>query len=197
VLSFGHRKPIDISITGGIIVRFDFFHVNKRIKSLIELTAENQGAIKALSQQVAEQYTQMRRAQKELSLQMEELYDCVSDLKPVGESEPKLLVCALIALRDNIEHLREYSLARNDEDLKHQMELFIPLCDKKLSEVGVRRIEREGKPYDCAMDMAVDVAYTPDMEPNAIATVLSGCYTYCGEIVKRAEVILCKGETHV
>jgi len=168
---------------------FDFFHVSKRIKPLIESTEANMDAIKALSLQTTEQFAQMRRVQKELSLQMEELYDCMSD-------DTRPLIDALIALRDGVENLSAYSLVRGDEDLKRQMTLFIQVCDRKLSEAGIRRIEREAKSYDGAMDVAIDVVYAPDMEPNVIAKVVSGCYTYRGTVVKRAEVILCKGEAH-
>lgn|GEM_PF-6719185 len=193
---------------------FDFFHMGKRIKPLIESMDANKDALrvlslqateqfahmqraqKELSLQAAEQFTHMQTAQKELSLQVEELYDYVSDAKSVDEGETKPLVDALIALRENIEHLSVYSHTRDDEDLKHQMELFITVCDRKLSAAGIWRIEREGKPYDCAMDVAVDVAYVTDMEPNMITKVLSECYTYRGAIVKRAEVVICKGETY-
>jgi molecular chaperone GrpE (heat shock protein) len=162
---------------------------------------ENSAAINALSERLSFQTTQislifeqMVKTQKRLSLQMEELYDCVSYEGPDDFDAVNPLVTAIISLRDEIGHLREYADARNDEELTGQIDLLIKISDRKLFELGVLSIERENRPFDQHMDIVTDVEYGPDIQKNVITKVLSGCYKYQGEIIKRANVIVCKGE---
>jgi len=195
-------EPLNITIIKEeqAAVFFDFLCLKKRIGPLIKLLIEavetNTDMVKLLSQQAAERFTQTQKMQKELALQVEELYECVAESKPKDEDDIKPLVYALIALREEIEHMRAYMIKMGDEDMKRQVELFILISDRKLSEAYVRKIERVLKPYDPAMDVAAGVYHAPGMEPNTILEELAGCYMYRGTIVKRAEVILAKGETH-
>jgi molecular chaperone GrpE (heat shock protein) len=182
---------------------FDRFDVKKSIAPLADSLDGNRAAINALTaqaslqfEQVSLQFEQAQRAQKELSLQIEELYDRVTDPAPVLDCDAEQLVGTAVSVRDELEHLRAYTLSRGDEELNRQIELLLLICDRKLSEAGISRIERTGKTYDWTLDAVSDVEHMPDIENGVITKVLSGCYKYRGFTVKRANVIVNKGASY-
>ena len=183
---------------------FGFFskkYLEPAATSLAALIRENTAAINALAErlsfqttQISLQFEQMVKTQKRLSLQMEELYDCVSFTEPDEWDDTNSLVSAIISLCDEIGHLRDYARARQDEELICQVDLLVKICDRKLFEQGILRIARENELFDKEYDVINDVEYAPGIAQNVIIKVLSGCYKYQGEVVKRANVIICKGE---
>jgi molecular chaperone GrpE (heat shock protein) len=182
---------------------FDRFDVKKSIAPLADSLDGNRAAINDLTAQaslqfaqVSLQFEQAQRAQRELSLQIEELYDRVADPAPVLGCDTEQLLGAAVSLRDELEHLRAYALQRADEELTRQIELLLLICDRKLSEAGLSRIERAGAAYDGALDTVSDVEHRPDIENGVITRVLSGCYKYRGLTVKRANVIVNKGASY-
>lgn len=182
---------------------FDQFNTKKLIAPLTEAAVENKAALYALTTQAVSQSEQLARfseqslrAHKELSLQIEELYDRVTDPAPVVDPDTEQLVGAAVCLRDELEHLRTYAFAKSDEELNRQIGLLLLICDRKLFQAGISRIERLGEIYDPALDAVSDVEYAPALESGVITKVLSGCYKYRGATVRRATVIVNKGEKH-
>jgi molecular chaperone GrpE (heat shock protein) len=176
-------------------------YIKKHLAPVTTAISAHTAAFNTLSEQVSHQsaqisllFEQILKAQKGFSLQMEEIYDCAFSSEPDAGEAVKPLVAAIIFLRDEIEYLREYAAVRNDEELKRQVDLLIKVCDRKLYEEGIQKIDRENEPYDREMDVVTEVEYGSDIGRNVITKVLSGCYKYQGEIVKRANVIICKGE---
>lgn len=182
---------------------FDQFNAKKSIDPLKEAVGQNRSVLDALALQASSQAEQLaclseqaHRAQEELSLQIEELYDRVTDPAPVVDADTKQLVSAAVSLRDELEHLRAYAFATSDKALDRQIELLLLICDRQLSQAGISRIERLGEIYDPALDTVSDVEYAPNLENGVNTKALSGCYKYRGVIVRRANVIVNKGEQY-
>ena len=171
-----------------------FVPIITSIKENTRIVNEITDRISLQSTQMEQRYEQLSKAQKELSMQMEEIYDRLSETDTVSGYDTDTLVATVISMREEIGRLYDYAVARCDKDLTHHVKLLIAICDRKIFGAGIFKIERLGETYDSAMDLITDVEYTPDALPNAILKVLSGCYKYYGKIAKRANVIVNKVE---
>ena len=169
-----------------------FVPITTSIRENTRIVNEISDRVTSHSTQAAQQFEQIIKSQKELSMQMEEIYDRMSETGAGDGCDTDSLVAAAISMREEIGRLYDYSIARCDKDLAHHVKLLVAICDRKLFGAGVFKIERLGEPYDSAMDLITDVECAPDVLPNVNVKVLSGCYKYYGKIAKRANVIVNK-----
>jgi molecular chaperone GrpE (heat shock protein) len=192
ILSFLQKKCVE-PVTAAIQENCGAVNIlTERMSSQTAQTSLQTEHMLKTQYELSKQQKELSMQQKELSLQIEELYDCVSAPQPEEYDNIWTLVAALISVRDEIEHFRRY--AQNDQELLRHVELLLKICDRKLFESGILKIEREGKYYDRKLDVATDTEYAPTIPQNVITKELSGCYKYLGEIVRRANVVICKGE---
>ncbi len=159
-----------------------------QIAALTNTLSEQSKTIVDLSIQLKDQWEQSQRKQKELAMQMEELYDQVSGKN--ADIDAKLLLDALIALRDEAEDLRMFANAREDEGLRGQVDLFTRVCDRKLTDAGIQKLRREGEPYNQTLDIVSSAETCRELPHNTVVRELSGCYSYGGTVVKRAAVVI-------
>jgi len=139
--------------------------------------------------------THVQMAQNQLSERMEDLYGAMSDRGDGKGADVGALVDAAISMRDELEHLRMYASVRGDSELSKQMDLLMLVCDKKLTDAGIRKVERDGEAYAQETDIIANVEYIRGIENGTITKTLSGCYMHRGEIVKRASVVVNRADS--
>jgi len=176
-------------------MNFDFnTELNKLLASHSATEAEPLGA-DALSDVLAGLGKKIAKTQTDLSMQVEEIYDLVSESqntnKALRESaaHEKRLATALLGLCDIIEDFCTF--ADHDEALSKQANLMRKNADKRLAECSMTPIGEVGEPFDPTLHTVLSTENSP-LPREHIAHVLNSGYRYMGKVLRKASVVLSK-----
>jgi molecular chaperone GrpE (heat shock protein) len=141
---------------------------------------------------------QVGRRANDMSLQIEEIYDIIKDddesaeNAKAAEKREHTLVNGVIALCDVIDAFVGFAV--DIPDLSEQAVMMRQQTDRVLAGVGVRRIGEIDDPINAKLHSVSGAIYS-DVTFEHIAAILQSGYEYGGKVIRKAAVIVSKGNS--
>jgi molecular chaperone GrpE (heat shock protein) len=159
---------------------------------LTEVLAEGQALLDALN-----------KKQAELSLQVEEVYDLVKDADDRGLQETlkterarlQQLLEVAVGLSDMLEHFCVYAGQSGSAELEHQGRLLWQNSQALLESCGITRFGEAGESLNPLLH-TVHSALDSKIPKEHIVRVLQSGYGYLGRLLRKAAVVVSRGEAY-
>jgi len=110
------------------------------------------------------------------------------------EKEVEGLLEATLLISDQFESVYRYSMKNEQEQWKNQMKSQWDKIGLQLQHYGITRIEGEGVTAIASLHKVIETIVQNEIEPFQIIEVLQSGYSYKGEVIRKAEVIISKQE---
>jgi molecular chaperone GrpE (heat shock protein) len=157
---------------------------------LVEVLAESRTLLEALN-----------KRQADLSLQVEEIYDLAKEadareLREALNAEKERLRQVLgvaLGLSDMLEHFCVYAGRSGSAELEYQGSLLWQNSRLLLETCGIARLGEAGESLNPALH-TVQSALASELPKEQIIQVLQSGYAYFGRLVRKAVVVVSKGE---